>query len=232
MDEQTTFEPKAVLAPRRTRWNRLTIVVPVLALAAIASAGLSARSGPDGSSATDAAPIAAQSSGAAPPAATPPLNPRYPEQVLGIHVERLVDVEARPIARDTVVAIAGWYVATSIDDCPPLAAIYRLGSLPEIRGGDPLAYCHRHGVFYASRPGVEERLPTNNLEDNRLKDAGLPAVAATLVIGVLVPPELEIIGAEATPVVVLAHFTPTGGCRGPRCVRELVIDHLAWADGF
>lgn len=234
MDEQATFEPRSVLGRRRTGWNRLAVVVPAVALGFIAWAGASgARPGPDGAGPTDAAAIAAGSNSAAPSAAraTPPLRPGYPAQVLGIHVEPLVEAQARSIARDTVVAIAGWYVATSITDCPPLAAIYRLGSLPEIRGGDPLAYCHRHGVLYASRPDLEERLPTNNLEDNRAKDAGLPAVAATLVIGVLVPPELEVIGADATPVVVLAHFTPSGGCRGPRCARELVVDHLAWADG-
>jgi hypothetical protein len=187
-----------------------------------------------GADSADAA-IAARSidAGASASIAALPMNPEYPAQVLGLNVERLADAEGRVIAHDTVVAIAGWYLATSITDCPPLAAIYRLGSLPEMRGGDPLAYCERHGVFYASRPDLEERLPTNNLEDNRAKSSGLPAFAATLVIGVVVPPDLEVIGAQATPVVVLAHFVRSNAdCGEPAaCTRELVVDHLAWAAG-
>jgi len=48
-------------------------------------------------------------------------------------------------------AVAGWYVATDIVDCPPRAAIERTGSLLEIRGdADALAFCERSGVLYAS----------------------------------------------------------------------------------
>jgi hypothetical protein len=65
------------------------------------------------------------------------------------------------------------------------------------------------------------------------RDAGLPAVAVTLVVGVVVPPELEMIGADSTEVVVVGRFVESGdGCRIPAgCRRELVVDHVAWTPG-
>jgi len=48
MDERATFEPQAVLTRRRAGRNRLLLVVPVLAIAATAWAGLSGRE-PSGS---------------------------------------------------------------------------------------------------------------------------------------------------------------------------------------
>jgi hypothetical protein len=54
------------------------------------------------------------------------------------------------------------------------------------------------------------------------------------VIGVVVPQELEIVGADATPVVVVGRFIASGerclasaGCR-----REPVVDHVPWANGL
>ena len=226
VDEQAGFETRAVLAPRRARRNRLAIIVPALALVAVAWAGLS------GSPTDHDVAVATQvASEVGTPSASPSPSgdPQYPPEVLGLPVERLWDVQDRPIARDKVVAIAGWYAATSITDCPPLAAIYRAGSLPEIRGGDPLAYCERHGVLYAARPDLPRRLSANSPDDNPAANAGVPGVATSLIVGVVVPPELERIGWDATPVVVVAHFTPAQGCRGPRCTQQLLIDYLGWA---
>lgn len=236
MDEQASFETRAVLAPRRARWTRLAILVPALALVAVAWAGLSgSRSDQNVAKTPDAVAVAASIDVVASGAATPPLRPRYPAQVIGLNVERLGAVQAQELGRDAVLAIAGWYVATSITDCPPLAAIYRLGALPEVRGdADKLAFCVRHGLLYASRPNLDERLPTNNLEDNRATDAGMPAVSATMAIGIIAPLELENVGARAWPVVVVGHFVASSaGCGAPAaCKRELVIDHLAWAAGL
>jgi hypothetical protein len=139
-------------------------------------------------------------------------------------VQRLDDIRPRRLGRDDVIAVAGWYVATAITDCPPLAAIYREGSLPEVRGdADEWAFCDRFGVLYASRPDLDESPPS----------AGLAAVAVTLVVGVVVPPELEVIGADATEVVVVGRFVEPGdGCRVRLgCRRELVVDHVAWTSG-
>jgi hypothetical protein len=166
--------------------------------------------------------------------ASPP-GARYPAQVLGLDVQRLDDVQPSGLGRDTPFAVAGWYVATAITDCPPLAAIYRTGSLPEVRGdADEWAFCQRSGVLYASRPDLDEGLRTSNLEDKRSKDPGHLAIAVTLVVGVVVPRELEMIGADATPVVVVGRFIESGdGCGVPAgCPPGLAVDHLAWAAGL
>jgi hypothetical protein len=239
VDEQASFEPRAVLAPRRAGRNGLAVIVPALALVAVAWAGLSGARSSDHATAPDGVAIAAPSVDAlalSPAVALPQGPPRYPAQVIGINVEGLDVAKARALGRDTPVAIAGWYVPTAVFDCPPLAAIYRPTSLADIRDhADSWAYCERSGVLYASQPGVEDqRPPTNNLEDNRSKDAGLPAVAVTVAISVVMPPELEVVGSDATPVVVVGRFVESNrGCGSPAvCRRELVVDHLAWAFGI
>jgi len=218
MDEQASFEARAVLPPRRAGRNRLAIVVPALALFGIAFAGYAGGRSDQNAKPTDVAAVAPPSPSAAPPAQAV----RYPAEVIGLGVHGLVDVQAQGLGLDKPVAIAGWYVATAITDCPPLAAFYRAGALPDVREDiatiDSWAFCRRTGVLYSSRPGYN---PT-----------GVPAVQATLITGVVVPPALEKIGAAATQVVLVAHFAPPGGCRGPRCVTELLVDYLGWAAGF
>jgi hypothetical protein len=238
MEEQASFEARAVLAPRRARLSRLALLVPVVALVAIAWAGISGNRSDQataelpGSTAAGAQPVAGASpvAGSSPVAqAAPPAQ--LPERVLGISVRRLADVQPRGLGRGGVIAVSGWYVPKAITDCPPLAAIYKDGSLPYLRGDkDKLAFCVRSGLFYASRPDLDERLPSNNLEDNRSKNAGLPVVAATLGIGVVAPLELEQIGMDATQVVFVAHFVEPGDdCRAATgCPRELLVDHVAW----
>jgi len=127
-----------------------------------------------------------------------------------------------PPSGDDVIAVAGWYVATAITDCPPLAAIYRDGSLPEVRGdADSLAFCRRSGVLYASQSGLDQRA-----------NAGITAVPATVVIGVIVPLQLEIVGGESTEVVVLGRLVePGAACPATvraACRPELLVDHIAW----
>ena len=239
MDEQATFEPKAVLAPRRAGWYRFAAVVPALALAATAWIGISGqRPGTDTAADADAARASAAAALVSPADMQPSLEPAIPNQALGMDVHRLDEVQTRGLDPDTVVAVAGWYVATAITDCPPLAAFYRDGSLPEVRGDiaavDSWAFCDRSGVLYASRPTLDGRMPTDDLDNNQPAVLGLPAVAATLTTGVVVPRQLETIGVAATPVVVLAHFVNTGApCHVPDngCQRELVVDYLAWAPG-
>jgi len=233
MDEQAQFEARAVLAPMGGRRTRLAVLVPLVALVVTAWAGLSGpRSEPVTVAASTAVaiapPLAAE--GATPVVSDAPPS-QVPERVIGFEVHRLADLRPERLGRDELVAIAGWYIATSITDCPPLAAIYLKDSVPGVRGeADSWAWCDRFGVFYASRPDLRERVPTNNLEDNRSKSAGLPAFATTLVHGVVVPPNLEIVGGDATEVVVVGRFVDSGdgcgvaaGCRG-----ELLVDYVAW----
>jgi hypothetical protein len=214
MDEQASFEAQAVLAPRRARRSRLAIVLPVLALFGIAFAGYTGGRSDQDAKPTDAAAAVPPSPTTAPLA----VEVRYPEVVIGLGVHGLVDVQAQGLGRDGPVAIAGWYVATAITDCPPLDAFYRAAALPEVREDiatvDSWAFCRRTGVLYASRATYP-----------------VSAVPATLITGVVVPPALEKIGAAATQVVLVAHFVPADGCRGPRCVTELLVDYLGWSAG-
>jgi hypothetical protein len=238
MDEQASFEARAVLAPRRARLARLALLLPAVALVATAWAGVNGAPS-DQATAEISGPTAVAAPSLTVEGSTPGVAPgvgrqQYPAQVIGLDVQRLDDVLPRGLGRDEVIAVAGWYVATAITDCPRLVVIRRQGSLPEVRRDfDELAFCDRSGVLYASRPDLDERLPRNNLEDNRSKNAGLPAVAVTLVVGVVVPRELEMIGAESTEVVVVGRFIESGDrCRDlAGCRRELVVDHVAWTPG-
>jgi hypothetical protein len=205
MDDQASFEPRAVLKPRRARSKHVAVLVPVLALAATAWLGVTGtRSDPVAAEIPDPTAVA-----------TPSARPQVPTEVLGLDVERLDEVEHRDIGRDELVVVTGWYVATATTNCPRLAAIYRDGSLPDVRGdADELVFCERFGVLYPSRPDVGERWPW---------------VPVRLVVGVIVPPWLESIGAEATEVVFIGRLVEAReGCRAPSLCRELVVDHLAW----
>jgi hypothetical protein len=229
MDEQATFEARAVLVPKRARRARLTLFVPILAFAVVAWAGFSGDRSDEPPIADAPAPavtppalVATDASPSSGPVIVP--DPGLPTQVLGLDVRHLDDLEPANIDRDTAVAIHGWYVATSISDCPPVAVIYHDGALPEILpDADPVAYCQRSGVLYASRPDSSDRLPTNNLEDNRSKNAGLPAVPATIITGVVAPPEIEFVTGDAFEVAVVAEFIDSG--------RSLIINYVGWTGG-
>ena len=235
MDEQARFEARAVLTPRRGRWNRLAVAVPALALVAIAWAGVTGtRSASDVAQATDAVVVAAPSIAVPSPAIALHQLAGYPTRVVGLPVERLDEVQAQSFGRDTPVAVAGWYVATEITGCPPLAALYREGSLPEVRGdADSWAFCQRSGTLYGSRPDVEQHVPIHNPAGSHSESAELSAVWVTMVIGVVVPRELEAIGTAATPVVLVGRFVESdAACSAPAgCGRQLVVDHVAWAAG-
>jgi len=218
MDENAAFEARAVLAPRRVRQSRFALLVPVVALVAVAWAGIG---GTGEHAATAESPPAQRPT----TAVTPAPQPDRPATVIGLDVHRLDEVQPRGLGRDDVVALVGWYVATAITDCPPLAAIYRNGSLPDVRGdADGWAFCQRTGVLYASPPDVQ---------DSWSGSGGLGVVGASIVVGVVVPPELEVIGADATEVVVVGRFVETGeGCAiAGGCSPELLVDHVAWALG-
>lgn len=237
MEEEASFEASAVLPPRRARRARLALVVPAVALAAIVVAGIS---GAPSDSATaenpdsTALPLPSVNVGGATSGSRVPRTPA-PAQVFGMDVQRLDEVPHRRLGRDDVVAITGWYVATAITDCPPLAALYRQGSLPHVRGdADEWAFCDRSGVLYASRPDFKERPRAPGVEPDPSRRPGPAAVGVTLVVGVIVPLELEIIGGDATEVVVVGRFVDSAGCSAGvrRCPRELVVDHVAWTPGL
>ncbi|MEO8274302.1 MAG: hypothetical protein ABI620_09570 [Chloroflexota bacterium] len=220
MDEHASFETRAVLAPRRARVARLALLLPVVGLAAIVWAGIS---GPRTEPATAInRPEATRVAEASPtPAATRAAEVRFPTELLGLPVRRLEEVTPHERSRDDVLAVAGWYVPKAITNCPPLPALYRAGALPYLRGDtDTWAFCMRSGVLYTSRPNLDAR-----------ENPGLSAVPVTAVVGVVMPLELETIGADATQVVVIGRFVESGeGCHIPSsgCRRELLVDHVAW----
>ena len=193
---------------------RLALLLPAIASVAIVWVG-SSGAPPNRATADVPVPTAAASFRA-------PETP-YPERVLGLVVHELGDVVSKGPSRDEVFAVAGWYVATALTDCPAVAIVYRDGALPEIRpDADRLAYCDRSGVLYGARPDADLR-----------ENSGLSAISVTVALGVLVPSELELPGADAREVVVLGHFVEsTDGCAlSAGCSRELVVDHLAWTPG-
>lgn len=223
MDEEATFEARAVLAPRRARVARLALLVPVVAFVAIAWVGVSGdRSSPV--TAVVPGPTSAVVPGPTTVAVPSlPAEAAYPAQVIGIAVQRLGDLQLGGLGRDEVVAIAGWYVPTAITDCPSLAATDRDGSLRHVRDdrddAGRFTFCVRSGVLYPSRPDSSSVTPTG--------------VAVEFVVGVAMPRELEAVDTHATQVVVLGRFSKSSdGCRtGVGCSRELVVDHVGWTPG-
>jgi hypothetical protein len=237
MEEQARFEARAVLAPRRARLSRLALLLPVAALLAVAWAGVSdPRSDPATAANPDPTAAAVPTVAAAPtpdigstvsaaPSVVVGPSRHRPGQVIGIDVQRFDGVQPWFLGRDDVIAVAGWYIATAITDCPPLAAIYRDGSLPRVRGvPDEWAYCKRSGVLFASRPDPAE---------SRSGYRGIPQVGVTLAVGIVAPLELEMVGGSPTEVVVIGRFVETAdGCGEPvACNTELVVDHVGWAAG-
>lgn len=232
MDEEAGFEARAVLAPARRRWNKGLIVLPVVALVGIALAGLA---GPHPRPATADLPAATSAAvaSAASIAIEPSASPAHPALALGLPVHPLDQVEPAGLGEDEVIALSGWYIATGVANCPPLAAIYRDGALPYLRGdADTLAFCERSGVLYASPPDGDGRLSTSSHANDGSR-VGPPAVAARLAVGIIVPLGLEVIDSGATEVVVIGRFVETGSRCGlpPGCHRGLVVDHVAWTPG-
>lgn len=219
MDEDATFEARSVLAPRRARGARLVFLVPVVALVVVAWAGLSGAPAKHSTTAVIPGPTTVS---VAPIA----VNPRYPTEVVGLPVQPLGDLQLGSLGFDSVIAIAGWYVPTAITDCPQLPAIYKDGALPNVRGdADKLAFCVRSGMLYPSRPDLRsEGAP-----------GSVPAgVAVEVVVGVIMPQELEAVGTDPTQVVVLGRFGKVNdacGTTGVGCSRELLLDHVAWTPG-
>lgn len=219
VDEEATFEARPVLAPGRARGARFGLLVPVVVFVVIAWAALN---GPRPDRTTAVVPdstVSVQSVAIeSPPAAETP----FPAEVIGLAVQPLGELQVGRLGFDSVVAIAGWYVPTAITDCPPLPAIYHDGALPYFRGdADKSVFCVRSGVLYPSRP---------NLSSDGTPDVVPAGVAVEVVVGVIMPLDLETVGTDASQVVVIGRFGKTSeGCRnGVGCSRELLVDHVAW----
>ena len=240
MDEQTAFETRAVLAPRRARRSRLALLLPVMALVAITWAGLSGTSPERATDAlagdtdalagdTVASAVASVPGSTAMPPPQVAAQPDFPTDALGLPVHRLHDVQLARLTRNDVIAIAGWYVPLAITDCPDVTPAVGDTSIQIRPGRDPWAFCERSGVLHAWRPdgeGMSQRIGPD-AEDAAI---GPSSVDASLVIGIRLPLELERVGADPMPIVVLGHFveTSTACMLLGACPSELVVDHVAW----
>lgn len=226
MDEHVAFETRAVLTPRRARRMRWALLVPVVALVAIAWVGVSGNR-----PAIEAAvvPDSTPASVAATAVATIVPQPEFPAEVLGLDVRRLGDVQLAALTREDIVVIAGWYVPLAITDCPAVTPDYDDASVEIRPGRDPWAFCERSGVLHDSRPdkvGSSRRIGPD-AEDGGI---GPSSVDASLVIGVKLPRPLERVGADPMPIVVLGHFVETSdACMLiGMCPSELIVDYVAW----
>lgn len=220
MDERAAFETRAVLAPGRARRSRLLLLVPAIALLAITWAGLS------GERPTTPAPVAEATGPAATEILVPTDAPDRPATALGLTVRAFEDVQPGHHPRGEVIALAGWYVATAITDCPPVVEAIRIGSSSGARGDtDALAYCDRAGLLYAAPPSPDRGSPGAE---------GTRAIDVSVVLGVVMPPELEVVGAAPTEVVVLGRFVESGyGCGiRPECRQVLLLDYVAWTPAW
>lgn len=224
MEEQASFETRAVLAPRRARLSRLALLVPAAALVAIAWAALSGSRADPGTAVAPQATTQGSASAAGPGqslAAAASTAPRLPTRALGYRVHRLVDLEALGVGRETVIAVSGWYVATAITECPALEAIHRSNDVAQVGDvWDAWESCERAGILFATQP-------------NDAVVARQLAVDVVLVPGVVMPPELEVVGRDATHVVVLGHLVEaTERCTVRSSCRDtLVVDYVAWTPG-
>jgi hypothetical protein len=228
MDDRSGFEARAIIAPRRRRLARATLLVPVVALVAIAWVGASGAR-PD--HLTAIAPASAVPASGVRPWPPRPTEAPYPAEVVGFTVHRLDSIEMQKLAPDEVVAIAGWYSPQLVAACPPVVALGR-PSLGVQDGIDPYAYCARTGVFYATQPEPDAPVVIDSIEGVGSRSAGLESVAASMITGVVAPPALEVVGGDAAEVVVLAHFVDSGAaCRGGALCRELLIDYVPWTPG-
>jgi hypothetical protein len=153
----------------------------------------------------------------------------YPTEALGLVVHRLDDVEMAQLNSDDVVAIAGWYLPLAVTNCPADVPSSEQGSQVQVRPGfDPWAYCERSGVLYAAQPGADGRVAPTATDGGG--SSGPQSVSATLLHGVRLPADLEVVPAAAMRVVVLGHFVEaSSACMLlGACPSELVVDYLAW----
>ena len=220
MDEQAAFETRAILPPGRARRSKLALVIPVAAFVMVALAGVSGRRDQPTTAERPTA-TADPVSGPAEASAVPDVTAtQYPDQVLGLEVHRLDEVQLARLTRDDIIAIAGWYVALAITDCPSVVADLGDALPTSSLERDPWAFCERSGVLYAARTGLEQ-----------YDTIGPSAVPTLVIVGVRMPGRLEEVGAAPTQVVLLGHFVEAStACMGlGMCPSELLVDHLAWA---
>lgn len=223
MDEQATFEPQAVLGRRRAGWNRLLLLVPAVALALTAWAGLSGPRSPYGLDNKPVDNAMAEVSTAPVVVAAPsraPSGPGYPPTVIGLDVQAVDDLERYPPRDDLAVAIAGWYVAGATRSCPlptvgsPPAFVAELGVDANGR-----TFCARSGLLFFASPGADA-------------DTVAP-LSVALTPGVVVPAVVNETARTPSAVVLVGRMAAADAAAG-RAVSpfKLLVDRVVWAVGL
>jgi hypothetical protein len=216
MDEQTSFETRAVIGPRRAGLNRIAIAIPVLALGAMVWFGLSGTS-----------PALNPANGSPPPTRAPDAlesgrqAPSYPATAFGIEVRTVGDVARADVGAEAVTAVAGWYVAWPnlgcfiADATEPPGILANLGVNADVR-----TFCDRSGALTAA-PTVP-----------RQRAGASPGLYVVLAPGLVVPPQMNVPDGPPIEVVlvgrVVAMRHPTDQVTTD---RQFLVDGVAWANG-
>jgi len=242
MDEQASFETQAVLPPRRASRSRLAVLIPAMAFAIVAWAGLSGR----GSSAAvaDGQPSASTASTGqavrAPPLVAAPgpaiAIPLWPEQVLGIDVRTVRDITSTDLADQQVIAVAGWYEAGTIKACPLQPDVEHPRDVLELGVvSDTETFCARSGLLFAASPEAGTGGNATYRSENSFKNTQLPALSVAMRPGIALPAELTDAGEEAVPAVLIGRLGwPFEGCARfvTRCRQALLVDRVIWVAGL
>lgn len=227
MDEQASFEPQAVLAPRRAGWNRLAVVVPVVALVGAVWIG---TSGPHREASTpdqrDPMAVVKASSAVDADARTPALAPPvpiYPTTVLGLPVRSLADVDSSATADDQVVAIAGWYLAHPVLGCPRSTAVELPGVAELGVDTDLRTFCDRSGVLVATLSPAGS-MNIGGANDHPYGSGAASALPVSVTPGAVLPDYLLDPGATLSRVVMVGRLLTSE--------HEMVVDRVVWAAGL
>jgi len=236
MDEQATFEPKAVLAGRRTGWNRLAVLAPIVALIGAVWIGTSGpRSDSSTANARTAEPTAEAGTAAGSGDPLPAVRQleAYPATVLGIEVRTLADVHAPTGHGDAVIAVVGWYVAWPSLGCPTRSVIDMPGFVAELGAdADIRTFCDRSGVL-VSTPNPAGSMNVGGANDHPYGMGAAPALPVILTPGVVVPPELMTPDAAPVQVILIGRVVQPGGQTFQATTApQLVVDRVVWANGI
>jgi len=232
MDEQASFEPRAVLAPRRAGWNRLAVLVPAVALIGAVWLG---TSGPQSDSPTPSGDdkAVARESGTDAIEQVPQRAPEaYPATVLGIEVRTLANLEQADVGDRLVIAVAGWYVAWPSLGCPTSSGI-EPGFVAELGvNADIATFCDRSGVL-VSTPNPAGSTNVGGANDHPYGSATAPALPVLLTPGVVVPPEVALPYVAPSEVILIGRLEDPGQRTfQATTARQLVVDRVVWADGI
>jgi hypothetical protein len=233
MDEQTRFEPQAVLPPRRANRNRLLIAVPAVALVGAVWVGSSGQHSAPSTAETHLDKAVALASTAQASAEPTDLSLRpgstYPSTVLGIEVRTLADIDSSS-GDDVVVAIAGWYVARPALGCQASTGVDLPGFVAELGvDADICSFWDRSGLLVAT-PNPAGSMNVGGANDHPYALQSTPAVPVSLTPGVVVPPGLSDTNADPAQVILIGRLLELNqGSEGTISGRELIVD-LVWAD--